>query len=67
MEMANVNWMVLAHAPMGSMEILVQVYLYHLGWFWASLAVQSSRISWGFLSIILLRIIHQAKKKDFNT
>ena len=31
MDMANVKRMVLAHAQMDSMEIRVQVYLYHLG------------------------------------
>jgi hypothetical protein len=44
MVMVNAKRMVLVYAPMGSMEILVQVYLYNSGWFWASLAVKSSKI-----------------------
>ena len=62
MVMVNAKRMVLVHAPMGSTEILVQVYLYNLGWFWVSLAIKSSKIPSVLLSIVLPRLIHQAKK-----
>ena len=46
MAMANVRRMVPANALMDSSEIPVQVYLYYLDWFWASLAIESSWVSW---------------------
>jgi hypothetical protein len=42
MAMANVKRMVPANVLMDISEIPVQVYLYYLGWFWASLADESS-------------------------
>ena len=58
MDMANVKRMVLAHAQMDSMEIPVQVYLYHLGQTGSSEFMNFM----SFLSIIFPRLIHQANK-----
>ena len=57
MDMANVKRMVLAHAPMDSTEIPVQVYLYHL---WLVLGQSSSSEFKNFMTFLSI-ILHQAK------